>query len=85
MSLVDSRNRKEDNANTRGNVTPRVPQPRWLTAEQVATALGFGLTKTKMLIAQRRIRSVKDGHHRRVLPEWVDDYIASKIEEYENA
>ena len=60
-------------------------QPRWLTAQQVAEILGFGLSKTKMLIAQRQIRSVKDGHHRRVLPEWVDEYIAGKIEEYENA
>jgi excisionase family DNA binding protein len=45
--------------------------------------LRFGLSKTKMLIAKREIRSVKDGHHRRVLPQWVDEYIARKVREYE--
>jgi excisionase family DNA binding protein len=37
--------------------------------------LGFGLSKTKMLVASGEIRSLKDGRNRRVLPEWVDEYV----------
>lgn len=37
--------------------------------------LGFGLSKTKMLVLTGEIRSVKVGRNRRILPEWVDDYI----------
>lgn len=37
--------------------------------------LGYGLSKTKVLVLPGQIRSVKDGRHRRILPEWVDDYI----------
>lgn len=37
--------------------------------------LGFGLSKTKLLIAMREIRSVKVGAHRRILPEWVGEYV----------
>ena len=39
--------------------------------------LGYGLTKTKHLILSGQIRSVKDGGNRRILSEWVDDYIPS--------
>jgi excisionase family DNA binding protein len=56
---------------------------KWLTVAEVADELGYGLSKTKMLIAQRRIRSIKDGGSRRVLPEWVDEYIAKCVEEYQ--
>ena len=48
---------------------------KWYTPADVAEMLGFGLSKTKLLIAMREIRSVKVGAHRRILPEWVDDYI----------
>ena len=48
---------------------------KWHTAAEVAEMLGFGLSKTKMLIVTRELRSVKVGAHRRVLPEWVDEYI----------
>ena len=54
--------------------------PRWYTTEQVAVMLGYGLTKTKYLILSGQIRSVKDGGNRRILPEWVDDYIRHKVE-----
>ena len=37
--------------------------------------LGYGLTKTKHLVLTGQIRSVKDGRNRRILPEWVDEYI----------
>lgn len=58
-----------------------VLEPRWLTTAQVAQLLGFGLYKTKMLIATGELRSLKDGKYRRILPEWVDDYIARRVQE----
>jgi excisionase family DNA binding protein len=54
--------------------------PKWYTTAQVAQMLGYGLTKTKYLVLTGQIRSVKDGRHRRILPEWVDDYIRSVVE-----
>jgi excisionase family DNA binding protein len=59
----------------------KVISPRWYTTEQVALMLGYGLTKTKHLILSGQIRSVKDGGNRRILPEWVDDYIRRRVEE----
>ena len=58
-------------------------QPRWYTTAQVAELLGFGLYKTKTLIASGELRSLKDGRYRRILPEWVDEYIAKRVEENE--
>jgi excisionase family DNA binding protein len=55
--------------------------PRWYTIEQVAVMLGYGLTKTKHLVLTGQIRSVKDGGNRRILPEWVDEYIRHKVED----
>jgi excisionase family DNA binding protein len=55
--------------------------PKWYTTAQVAQLLGFGLCKTKMLIATGELRSLKDGKYRRVLPEWVDDYVQRRVEE----
>jgi len=37
--------------------------------------LGFGLSKTKMLVITGQIRSVKHGRHRRIRPEWVDEFV----------
>ena len=48
---------------------------------QVAELLGFGLYKTKMLIATGELRSLKDGKYRRILPEWVDEYVARRVHE----
>ena len=53
---------------------------KWHTVAEVAAMLGFGLSKTKMLIATGEIRSVKDGGHRRILPEWVDEYVARRVD-----
>ncbi|MEQ7006425.1 excisionase family DNA-binding protein [Actinopolymorpha sp. B17G11] len=61
-----------------------VLKPRWYTVAETAQLLGFGLSKTKMLVATRKIRSVKDGGHRRILPEWIDDYIARQVAESED-
>jgi excisionase family DNA binding protein len=59
--------------------------PRWYSTAEVATMLGYGLTKTKHLVLSGQIRSVKDGGHRKVLPEWIDDYIRRKVAEDEAA
>ena len=57
--------------------------PKWHTVAEVAAMLGYGLTKTKMLIISGDLRSLKDGRSRRVLPEWVDEYIARRVAEAE--
>jgi excisionase family DNA binding protein len=62
-------------------LTGNAIQPRWYTTEQVAVMLGYGLTKTKHLVLSGQIRSVKDGGNRRILPEWVDEYICHRVEE----
>jgi len=43
--------------------------------------LGYGVSKTKMLVAMGEIRSLKDGGSRRILPEWVDEYVARRVEQ----
>jgi excisionase family DNA binding protein len=60
-------------------------RPKWFTTAEVATMLGYGLTKTKYLVLSGQIRSVKDGRSRRILPEWVDVYIRRKIADDEAA
>jgi excisionase family DNA binding protein len=57
--------------------------PKWYTVAEVAAMLGYGLTKTKMLIISGDLRSLKDGRSRRIMPEWVDEYIARRIAEAE--
>lgn len=54
---------------------------KWYSIAEVAQMLGYGMTKTKFLVLSGQIRSVKDGRHRRILPEWVDDYIRRLAEE----
>jgi excisionase family DNA binding protein len=49
--------------------------PKWHMTADVAAMLEFSLSKTKMLILTGEIRSVKIGRNRRVLPEWVDEYV----------
>ncbi len=63
----------------------RVLTPRWYSPAEVAKMLGFGLSKVKMKIATGELRSVKDGKHRRILPEWVDEYIRDQIDRQEVA
>jgi hypothetical protein len=43
--------------------------------------LGYSLTKTKHLVLSGQIRSIKDGGNRRILPRYVDEYVARKAEE----
>jgi excisionase family DNA binding protein len=54
---------------------------KWYSTAEVAAMLGYGLSKTKTLVLSGQIRSVKDGRHRRILPEWVDDYIRRLADE----
>ena len=54
---------------------------KWYKIAEVAEMLGYGETKTKFLVLSGQIRSVKDGGNRRILPEWVDDYIRRRVEE----
>ncbi|MEV5822420.1 DNA-binding protein [Micromonospora haikouensis] len=52
---------------------------------KVAVLLGFGLSKVKMKIATGELRSIKDGKYRRVLPEWVDEYVREQVQRQEAA
>jgi excisionase family DNA binding protein len=54
---------------------------RWYSTAEVAELLGYGLTKTKHLVLSGQIRSIKDGGHRKILPEWVDEYIRRRVAE----
>lgn len=56
-------------------------RPRWHTVPEVAAMLGYSVSKTKMLIASGDLRSLKDGRSRRILPQWVDDYVNKRAEE----
>ena len=56
---------------------------KWHTVAEVAYMLGYGMSKTKMLIITGELRSLKDGRSRRILPEWVDDYVARKAADSE--
>ncbi|MFC5801309.1 excisionase family DNA-binding protein [Streptomyces formicae] len=56
-------------------MTTAVIERKWHTTAEVADMLGFGLSKTKMLVLTGEIRSVKVGRNRRILPAWVDEYV----------
>jgi excisionase family DNA binding protein len=56
-------------------MTTTVIERKWHTTAEVADMLGFGLSKTKMLVLTGEIRSVKVGRNRRILPTWVDEYV----------
>lgn len=48
---------------------------KWHTMAEVADMLGFGLSNVKMLVITGEIRSVKIGKNRRIMPQWVDEYV----------
>jgi excisionase family DNA binding protein len=54
---------------------------KWYTTAEVAQMLGYGQTKVRMLVIAGEMRSLKDGRSRRILPEWVDEYIARRAAE----
>jgi excisionase family DNA binding protein len=43
--------------------------------------LGYGQTKLRMMVIRGHLRSLKDGRSRRILPEWIDEYIARRVAE----
>ena len=63
----------------------QVFQRKWHTVAEVAEMLGYGVTKTKMLVITGELRSLKDGRSRRILPEWVDEYVARRAAEAEQS
>jgi excisionase family DNA binding protein len=52
---------------------------KWFSVAEVAEMLGFGETKVRMAIIHGDLRSVKDGKLRRIIPQWVDEYVALKV------
>lgn len=54
---------------------------RWYTVAEVAGILGYGESKVRMAIISGDLRSIKDGRFRRVLPEWIDEYVDRKVAE----
>lgn len=58
-------------------------QRRWYSVAEVAELLGYGQSKVRMLIIQGDLRSLKDGGSRRVLPEWVDEYVQLRASQSE--
>ncbi|RSM65008.1 helix-turn-helix domain-containing protein [Kibdelosporangium aridum] len=56
-------------------------KPKWHTVNEVAQLLRFSVSKTKMLICTGELKSVKDGRNRRIMPEWVDEYIERRVKE----
>jgi excisionase family DNA binding protein len=68
-----------------GPLTTTALTPRWHSPAEVAVLLGYGLSKVKMLIATGQLRSIKDGKYRRILPEWVDQYIHDQVANQDQA
>ena len=66
------------------DAAPVIPlRPKWYTVAQVAELLGYGESKVRMLIIAGDLRSLKDGRSRRILPEWVDAYVAMRAAQAE--
>ena len=66
-------------------MTDVVLKRRWHTVAEVAKMLGYGETKVRMAILSGDLKSVKDGKLRRILPEWVDEYIQTRVQQQEVA
>ncbi|MER5463451.1 excisionase family DNA-binding protein [Streptomyces sp. NPDC002668] len=64
-------------------MTTTVIERKWHTTKEVAEMLGYGLSKTKMLIITGEIRSIKDGRNRRILPRYVDEYVSRRARQAE--
>ncbi|MCX4700086.1 helix-turn-helix domain-containing protein [Streptomyces sp. NBC_01373] len=64
-------------------MTATVIERKWYTTAEVAEMLGYGLSKTKMLVLTGEIRSIKDGRNRRILPRYVDEYVERRAKEAE--
>ena len=66
-----------------GVVSSVTLSPKWYTVAQVAALLGYGESKVRMLIIAGDLRSLKDGRSRRILPEWVDEYVQHRAADAE--
>ena len=58
-------------------------QRRWYTVSEVAEMLGYGPSKVRMMCISGDLRSLKDGGSRRILPAWVDEYVAMRAAQAE--
>ena len=56
---------------------------RWYSVAEVAEMLGYGPSKVRMMCITGDLRSLKDGGSRRILPAWVDEYVAKRAAEAE--
>jgi excisionase family DNA binding protein len=56
---------------------------KWYSIAEVAEMLGYGRSKVQMLVIAGDLKSLKDGRARRILPEWVDEYVARRAAEAE--
>jgi excisionase family DNA binding protein len=74
-----------DPARRLGAHQPQGLDPKWYTVSQGAELLGYGETKVRMLIISGDLRSLKDGRSRRVLPEWVEDYVRLRASQSKDA
>ena len=64
-------------------MTEAMVRKRWHTVAEVAEMLGYGESKVRMLIIQGDLKSLKDGRSRRILPRWVDEFVAKRAAEAE--
>ena len=74
-----------DEGNMIMSAVPVSLAPKWYTVAQVAKLLGYGESKVPALIIAGDLRSLKDGRSRRVLPEWVDEYVALRAAQADEA
>jgi excisionase family DNA binding protein len=79
-----SRVRKPDQPEPEGTPLNKIVLRKWYSTAEVAELLGYSLTKTKFLVLSGEVRSIKDGGNRRILPEWVDDYIRRRVMEQDH-
>ena len=59
-------------------VVPVLLERKWFTVSEVAKMLGYGESKVRTLVISGDLRSCKDGGSRRILPEWIDEYVARR-------
>ena len=64
-------------------VSTTVLSRKWYSVAEVAQMLGYGRSKVQMLVIAGELKSLKDGRSRRILPEWVDEYVARRAAEAE--
>ena len=81
MSTTTQQNEGGPNGYRKAPVGP-LPR-RWYTVGEVAEMLGFSASKVRTLVISGDLKSLKEGRSRRILPVWVDEYIARRAAEAE--